>query len=614
MMQGLREKTKLVMIIVALAFVGLMVFDWGMDISGSSVAQQTGELGRVNGEPVSAQAYSLAYQQLYEQARLSAGGTQLSRDQIRQLENQAFEQVVNELLIDQELRRRGIRVSDQEIVQAARWMPHPDLMQNELFLTNGEFDINKYQQFISGPSANEDLLLTLEQYYRTTIPRSKLMRQVTAGVYVSDSNLWQMWRDQTERASVDYVALSPAILVPGDVAVSDDEISDYYDENEELFERAASARFRIAYLSKAATAVDSATAYQTALALRQEILDGADFAVVAQRESDDVASRATGGDLGTFGRGQMNPAFEEAAFTLPLGEISPAIRTDYGYHLIEVLARSETTVNARHILVSFAPSDVSLDALYMQADSLEAVAERAGVARGAQAVGAVLQEGVVVSMDDPYVPGVGSAIEAIEWARDEQLAEDPLQVSPVFETPESFYVVEVEAYAAAGITPLEEATPEIRRQLIVDKKSEQARTIGEQIVSEVRAGKTLEQAAQERGLTVQSVDSITRAGFNPAFGQANAATGAAFGVAIGQISDVVSTPTGYFIVRPRERTTANRQEFDTQKETLRQLALFQVQQDVVSRWMEDLREESEIVDRRDEVREAQLLAPPPPPL
>src|SRR5690606_16808107 len=144
------------------------------------------------------------------------GGGQLTREQIRQIEDAAFEQVVNEILLAQEIRRRGLDASDSEVIQAAQWMPHPELMQNELFQTNGQFDISKYQQFLSGPTANEDLLLQLESYYRTAIPRSKLMRQVTAGLYPSDAELWQMWRDQNETATVDYVLLNVATLVPGD--------------------------------------------------------------------------------------------------------------------------------------------------------------------------------------------------------------------------------------------------------------------------------------------------------------------------------------------------------------------------------------------------------------
>jgi peptidyl-prolyl cis-trans isomerase D len=597
MMRNLREKTKWVMLIVAVAFVGLMVFEWGMDISGTSIAGQTGELGRVNGEPVTYEAYSAAYQQLYEQARTSVGGAQLTRDQIREIEDRAFNEVVNEILLTQEMRRRGIRVSDREVVQAAQWMPHPDLMQNELFQTNGEFDINKYQQFLSSPAANEQLLMQLEQYYRSTIPRSKLIRQVTAGLFVGDAELWQLWRDQNETAVAEYVQLNVSILVPGDVPVTEREIRTHYDRNREQFQRPATARVTLAYLPKTSPA-DTAIALQRARAIRQEIVAGADFAEVARRESQDPGSREQGGDLGTFGRGDMVDEFEEAAFSLPVGQVSEPVESPFGYHLIQVQERTADEVRARHILVTFAPSDEMIDRLYTLADSLEALAERGGVQRAARAVNAVLREGVVISGAQSYVPGVGPVTEGLEWVQSEQAASDPADVSPVFETPEAFYVLSVDAYSPAGQIPLAEATPEIRRQLILEKKREEARRIGQQMVAEVRGGKPLEQAAAERGLSVERAGPFTRTGFNPAFGQANAATGAAFGLPLGQVSDVVSTPAALFVVRPVERTDADRQAFEQDRERLRQLALFQLQQEALARWLQGLRQDADIVDRR----------------
>ncbi len=598
MMRQLREKTKLIMIVVALAFVGLMVFEWGMDISGTTVAEQTGEVGRVNGQSISAQEYSVAYQQLYEQARQSVGGTALSRDQIRLIEDQAFQEIVNDILLRQELRRRDIRVSDREVIQAAQWMPHPELAQNELFMTDGEFDINKYQQFISSPASPQDLLIQLENYYRSQIPRSKLLRQVTAGTYVSDAELWQMWRDQTETATVEYVQLSPSVLVPGDVPVTDAEIRNYYRENEEEFARPATARVTLAYISKTATPADTLAALERALTWREDLLAGADFAQIAGSESDDAASRASGGDLGQFGRGEMVPPFDSVAFSLPVGELSEPVETAYGFHLIEVLNRQGDTVQARHLLASFDPTEEALDRLYTRADSLEMLAERTDFTRAARVVDASLQEGVSISRDQSYVTGVGSVLEAVEWVEAEQQLPEPLEVSPVFETPEAFYLVAVEAYRPAGRTPLAEATPEIRRQLILRKKTEEARRIGQTMVAEVRGGKSLDEAAREKGLSMETTEPFTRMGFNPAFGQANAVTGAAFGVPIGQVSDVLETPGGLFIIRPTERTEADRAQFEAEKEQLREFALYQLQQEALARWMAELRAAAEIVDRR----------------
>lgn len=608
MMRELREKTKWVMVIVAVAFVGLMVFEWGMDISGTTVAGQTGELGRVNGEPVPYDQYNAAYQSLYDQARAQYGTVQLTREQIKALEDRAFDEIVNEILIRQELRRRDIRVSDSEVIQAAQWMPHPDLMQNELFLTDGQFDISKYQQFLSGPSANEDLLRQLEGYYRSTIPRSKLIRQVTSGAYLSDAELWQVWRDRNETVMVDYVPLNVSVLVPGDVTVTDREIRDYYDQHRDRFERTATARVALAYISKAPTASDTIAAFNKASMLREEIESGAAFSDVAARDSDDRGSSEMGGDLGSFTREMMVPAFADAAFSLPVGEVSEPVQTEFGFHLIQVRERADDQVTASHILVSYEPSDEALDALYVQADSLESLAERGGVERAAGATGAIFRTGVVVSEDAPYVPGVGGAIEALEWVQDNRLSPEPMDVSPVFETPEAFYIVSEEAYQAAGRIPLAEATPEVRRQLIVDRKLEQARAIGQEIVAEVRGGRTLEEAAAARGLTIETTGPITRIGVNPAFGQANAVVGAAFGTPVGEVSDVVGTPGGLYIVRPTERTEADRTEFEASRDALRQAMLYTVQQDVLARWMDDLRRAATIVDRRDDLRALQMQA------
>jgi len=82
-------------------------------------------------------------------------------------------------------------------------------------------------------------------------------------------------------------------------------------------------------------------------------VDGEDFAEVAKEVSEDPGSAANGGDLGCFGKGQMVPEFEEAAFSLDVGEVSQPVKTDFGYHIIQVYDKKpeEDQVCARHILV-----------------------------------------------------------------------------------------------------------------------------------------------------------------------------------------------------------------------------------------------------------------------
>src|ERR687897_687963 len=102
MMRQMRDNMKWIMLITALSFVGLMVFGWGMDITGRSNAAATGgEMGRVNGDPIFYQEWLTAYRNLYEQQQRSQPGQPVGAAMVRQLEESAWEQLVTQKLINQ---------------------------------------------------------------------------------------------------------------------------------------------------------------------------------------------------------------------------------------------------------------------------------------------------------------------------------------------------------------------------------------------------------------------------------------------------------------------------------------------------------------------------------
>ena len=82
---------------------------------------------------------------------------------------------------------------------------------------------------------------------------------------------------------------------------------------------------------------ESAAALSKAISITQRLRAGEDFAVLAAQYSDDAGSGQQGGDLGFFSRGQLVSEFEEAAFSLPIGQISDPVKSQFGYHIIEVL-------------------------------------------------------------------------------------------------------------------------------------------------------------------------------------------------------------------------------------------------------------------------------------
>ena len=84
--------------------------------------------------------------------------------------------------------------------------------------------------------------------------------------------------------------------------------------------------------------------------LRERILKGERFAMLATLYSEDPGSAKKGGELGFFTRGDMVPEFEAAAFALKPGEVSPIIESSYGYHVLQLIERRGNTINVRHIL------------------------------------------------------------------------------------------------------------------------------------------------------------------------------------------------------------------------------------------------------------------------
>ena len=598
MMRQMRDNMKLIMAITAIAFVGLMVFTWGMDISGRSANQMTGgEIGRVNGEPVTLQEWQATYQNLVNQEQQAAPGP-LTISMQRQLEDAAWNQVVVTKLVNQELRRRGIEVSDNEVRTAARYAPPPEFMTNPAFQTDGQFDISKYHQFLSSPGVDPQLLWQLEAYYRELIPRSKLLFQTTSGAYVSDSELWRLYRDATETAKVRYILIDPSTAVPDNkVTVTDREIQDFYRKNKDDFIRPARAQVRYIMVDNQPTAADTAAARQRAADVRRQLAAGADFGEVARANSADSVSARQGGDLGKIFRGQTVPAFDQAAFSQPIGRVGEPVQSQFGFHIIEVKSRNADTADVRHILIPIERSPEAEDRLLARIDSIDAAGESGNLDRVAQQFGLQVRT-AELNPSFPFLPVVGQADDGAVWAFEEGA---PGEVSEVFENQNAFYMLELVSRTEEGTMSLQEATPSIRTGLMERKKLEEAKVIGRQVLDRIRSGATLEQAAAASNLQVQEAGPFTRVEFVPGLGRANAAIGTAFGLKPGQVGPLVEAEGGVFIIQLIEKTEASREEFEQAKAEQRSRVAQALAEQRWNQFMAALRDDAEIVDNRAEV-------------
>lgn len=595
MMQQLRNSTKWIMILVAFAFVGLMVFEWGMDISGRS-AGFGGEIGRVNGTPVLYEEYQATYRNLYEQTRAFQEDP-ITNAQNDQIEDDAWEQVVQSILIGQELERRGIVVTDEELRNAALFSPPPDLMQNAAFQTDGQFDLGRYQDWVAG--ADRGTLLQLESIYREIIPRGKLARQVGSGIHMSDNELWDLYRQEHERASVSYVSFEPLTRVTDDqIQITPGEISDYYRENRESFFMPASAGVVSVYLTKAPTPADTAAVLGRAGELRQSILDGEDFSEVAMRESTGPAA-TEGGELGVVARGAMVSVLDSVAFSIRPNRVSEPVATSFGVHLLEVTERwGQDSAQVRQIVLDIVRTDESEFELFEMADSLEVLGESMALAEAAMVLG-LDADTLDIIETRPFVPGAGDVAEGGEWIFD---PETPLgEVSPVFENRLAFYALELVSTDPARYQSETEAATAIRGSIGVDKRIEAAAEEAREFVDEVRTGRSLLEVAREFALEASDAGPFTRNEFVFGLGRLNAAVGAAFGLEVGEVSDVVVANQNVFVIERTASQPADSLAWVEQIDVQRQQQLFIAQQTRLNLWIEALREAADIVDRRDEV-------------
>jgi len=158
--------------------------------------------------------------------------------------------------------------------------------------------------------------------------------------------------------------------------------------------------------------------------IRYRVLNGENFATLAILYSEDPGSAKQGGELGLFGRGEMFPEFEAAAYTIEPGEISEIVKTDAGYHILQFIERRGEYVNVRHILIRPKVSPLDLAKAKVELDSISGLIESGEFD---------FNEAVVEFSDDPSKNNNGLLI-------------NPMTGTTVFESdqldPKVFFVVD----------------------------------------------------------------------------------------------------------------------------------------------------------------------------
>ncbi|NQS98469.1 MAG: peptidylprolyl isomerase [candidate division Zixibacteria bacterium] len=155
------------------------------------------------------------------------------------------------------------------------------------------------------------------------------------------------------------------------VKVSRAEVEDFYRSNKEQLDNRPET-VELAHILLKVEPAEAAGARALALidSVYEEVLGGADFEMTAKQLSQDLGTAKRGGLLGWTKRGDFVPEFEEAAFKLEINEISPPIRTKFGYHIIRLNERQGEKVKTSHILIRLEATEADKGRVMALADSL----------------------------------------------------------------------------------------------------------------------------------------------------------------------------------------------------------------------------------------------------
>ena len=279
------------------------------------------------------------------------------------LRQQVLNEMIQDALLSQQVNNLNIRAGDEMVRQQIRSM--------EVFQRDGVFDKNEYERVMRASGRN---INAFTENMRMGLGTELLSNAISGSAFVTDAEIDALIRRKNQQRVVSWLMID-ADSYKDQVEVGESDIETYYNENKQNFRRPERVRLEYVELNHAALSADISvdeeqlkSSYEErkdefkspeirttrhiltkvggdvsdedAKAEAQKLLDelkaGGDFAELAKQHSDDKGSGSNGGDLGAVERGMMVKPFEDAAFALQQDQFSELVRSQFGYHIIQV--------------------------------------------------------------------------------------------------------------------------------------------------------------------------------------------------------------------------------------------------------------------------------------
>lgn len=547
MLQFIRERAQgwfawaiITLIIVPFALWGINEYFSG----GKNIA-----VAKVDGAEITPQQVQMAYwqqRQRYQQMLGAAFRPEMFPEE--KMKQQVLQDLIEHELVVQAAGRAGMRVGDPQLAATVRGI--------EAFQLGGEFSRDQYERVLGAqgmpPAVFEHRLrrdLVADQFssgvtqtaFATDYDRRQYLRVSTQSrdmgylmfpverfkdaVEVNDEDLATYYDAhapdylQPEQVRIAYVELDVDAIAAG-IAVPDDELHQRYEAQKENYRATEQRRARhiLITVEPGADEATEAGARTKAQELLDQLRSGGDFAALAKQHSQDPGSAGQGGDLGFFGRGVMDKAFEDSAFALAPGEVSEPVRSAFGYHLIKVeeLKGGDTKpfAEVRDQILAEVRKEKAEQVFYDKAEKLANLAYEHPdtLQTAAEALQLEIKESDWFSMKGGK-SGVTANQKVIGAAFSDEVLKEGNNSEAIELTTTHLVVVRTRDHKEANQPPLAEVREQVMAAVRAQKAAEKVRQMAEDAAKALReGGRKPEELAQELGITWQRNEQLTREG------------------------------------------------------------------------------------------------------
>lgn len=561
LMSNLRDKTHIVLYTLLAAFLALIVFEWGMNFSGFGSGGGR-EAARINGESVPYERYEELYRQISDSARRSSPGGELTPEAEHAVQEQAWNTLVDRTLLEQQFRAFQITLQDQEVLEAIeRPIPPQVIASNFTNAETGQIDRARLDSARMDPQ-NAELWKQVEQIIRQELKIEKLVHALRTLPQLTARELEDVVRREYTSFSASFIPLDLSAAGPdSSFSIADKEIETYYKEQRELFRQEPVRSAEYVYFPLLPSRKDSLNVRDELETLRTDFAASADVAEMVRVQSDtpDAVSRE-------LDRSDFSPEAGEKLFSSPQlkagGMIGPiADRGQYRLIKVEKVTRAESRLaRASHILLPVNPQDpLSLQqAQRIASGILKQLGEGASFAELAQSY----------SLD----PGSASRGGDLGWFTRERMvpefsdavfgAKAGAIVGPV-QSQFGLHIIKVAGFDRQAIVA-SEITRNIRPSTETIQSVRRMATVFQMDADE----KGFDESANAAGHAIRATGEFSRNAAIEGIGYSDPVATFAFKAREGQLSDVIETERGFYVLRLTGRNDSGYRALDDELRTL----------------------------------------------